>query len=125
MNDNISQEMWQEFCQTTNTDINMRHDIWKFCDGSVFADKLANLVLFVTKAATASTKFAYEMDGDELPSVILFNNNETVCIIRDVKVTVVPFDQVSAEHAYKEGEDDRSLEKWREVQRCAFMSDYR
>lgn len=46
------------------------------------------------------------------------------CIIRDMKVSVVPFDQVSVEHAYKEGEDDRSLEKWREVHRRAFSPDY-
>ena len=31
------------------------------------------------------------------------------CVIRDTKVSVVPFHQVSPEHAYKEGEGDRSL----------------
>ena len=46
------------------------------------------------------------------------------CIIRDVKVSVVPFHQIREEHAYKEGEDDRSLEKWREVHRRAFTPDY-
>lgn len=40
-------------------------------------------------------------------------------------MTVVPFEQVSAEHAYKEGEDDRSLSKWREVHRRAFAPDYK
>ena len=30
-------------------------------------------------------------------------------------VEVVPFDEVDEEHAYLEGEGDRSLEYWREV----------
>ena len=124
------EKMWQEFCHKTNTDSNTRHDIWKFCDGGIFADELAHLVLSGTKTATASAKIAFDMSGDELPdvgtySVILFDNDEAACVIRDVKVSVVPFLQVSAEHAYKEGEDDRSLEKWKEVHRRAFTPDYR
>lgn len=122
--------MWRAYCNATNTNINTRHDIWKFCGGGIFADELANLVLAGIKTATASTKLAYEMDGDELPevgtySVILFDNDEAACIIRNLKVSVVPFNQVSAEHAYKEGEDDRSLEKWREVHLRAFTPDYK
>ena len=121
--------MWQEFCRTTNTDENTPHDIWKFCGSGEFADGLANLVLAGVKTATASTKLAFDMDGDELPnvgaySVVLFDNDEAACVIRDVKVSVVPFNQVSAEHAYKEGEDDRSLEQWRQVHLRAFTPDY-
>lgn len=123
------EEMWQVFCHNTNTDITTRHDIWKFCGGGEFADQLAYLVLDGIKTATASAKIAYDLYGEELPdagtySVILFDNEEAACIIRDVKVSVVPFHRVSEEHAYKEGEDDRSLEKWREVHRRAFTPDY-
>ena len=50
---------------------------------------------------------------------------EAACIIRDTKVSVVPFNQVSADHAFKEGEDNRSLKKWREVHRRAFTPDYK
>ena len=123
------EKMWQAFCRTTNTDENTPHDTWKFCGGGVFADELANLVLAGVKTATASTKLAFEMDWEALPcagaySVILFDNDEAACVFRDVKVSVVPFNQVSAEHAYKEGEDNRSLEKWREVHLRAFTPDY-
>ena len=38
-----------------------------------------------------------------------------VCVIQTHKVTVVPFSEVTAEHAYKEGEGDKSLDYWREV----------
>ena len=114
------EKMWQDYCLSTNTDINTKHDTWKFCGGGEFADQLANLVLSGTKTATASTRISYETEGEELPrvgaySVILFDNNVAACIIKNVKVSIVPFNQVSAEHAFKEGEDDRSLEKWREV----------
>lgn len=81
------------------------------------------------KTAASSAKIAYETAGEALPSagtysVILFDNDEAACIIRNTKVSVVPFDEVSAEHAAREGEDDRSLEKWREVHRRAFTPDY-
>ena len=56
--------------------------------------------------------------------VFFFDNEEAACVIRDTKASVVPFDQVNAEHAYKEGEDDCSLEKRREVHRRAFAPDY-
>ena len=121
--------MWQAYCRAAKINPNIRHDLWKFCGGGVFADELANLVLAGVKTATASTKLAYELEGEDLPetgtcSVILFDNEEAACVIRDTKVSVIPFDQVNAEHAYKEGEDDRSLEKWREVHRRAFAPDY-
>ena len=88
------------------------------------------MVLSGTKTATASTRISYETEGEELPrvgaySVILFDNNVAACIIKNVKVSIVPFNQVSAEHAFKEGEDDRSLEKWREVHQRAFTPDYK
>lgn len=121
--------MWEAYCCKTSTNRNARHDIWKFCGGGAVADELANLVLAGIKTATASTKLAYELGGENLPevgtySVILFDNEEAACIIRDTKVSVVPFNQVSADHAFKEGEDNRSLNKWREVHRRAFTPDY-
>lgn len=121
--------MWQTYCRAANIDSKQRHDIWKFCGGGAAADELAHLVLAGVKTATASTKLAYEIEKEDLPvigtySVILFDNEKAACIIRDTKVTIVPFRQVSAEHAYKEGEDDRSLHKWREVHRRAFAPDY-
>ena len=122
-------EMWQRFCQNNNIDENTPHDQWKFCGGGPFADELANLALQGIKTATASAKIAFENEHEPIPvagsySVILFDNEEAACIIQDVKVSIVTFDQVSEEHAYKEGEDDRSLEKWREVHKRAFTPDY-
>ena len=72
------------------------------------------------KTATCSAYDLYEIEGEPIPeageySVILDSKDEAVCIIRTTKVTVIPFNAVSEEHAFKEGEGDRSLEYWREV----------
>lgn len=56
---------------------------------------------------------------------MIYGSFAAACIIRDTKVSVVPFNQVSAYHAFKEGEDNRSLKKWREVHRRAFTPDYK
>lgn len=38
-----------------------------------------------------------------------------MCIIQTLKVCVTEFNQVSEEHAFKEGEGDWSLDYWRKV----------
>ena len=46
--------------------------------------------------------------------VVLDSKDQAVCIIEITKVSVQPFHQVSADHAYKEGEGDKSLAYWRQ-----------
>lgn len=60
--------------------------------------------------ATSSTLLSYQQEGVDPPeagcySVILFDNKEAACIIRDTHVSIVPFNQVSERHAYLESED--------------------
>lgn len=91
--------------------------MWSF---GVEADLLARLVVIGEKTATASAYPLYELENETLPtigaySVILDSNDNAICIIQTEKVTVVPFDEVTAEHAYKEGEGDKSLGFWRKV----------
>ena len=88
-------------------------------------DLLAHLVVTGEKTATASAYPLYELENEPLPkvgsySVILDSKNNAVCIIQTKKVTVVPFCDVSAEHAYKEGEGDKTLDYWREVHEKVF-----
>ena len=40
-------------------------------------------------------------------------------------MSLVPFNEVSAEHAYQEGEGTGTLEEWREIHKRAFTPDYR
>ena len=81
------------------------------------------------KTATASSAIAYRTENEPFPeagclSVILFDSGEAACVIRDTKISVVPFDKVSAEHAFKEGEGDRSLGYRRAVHEAFFAPDY-
>ena len=58
-------------------------------------------------------------------SVVLDSKDGAVCIIQTTKVYVVPFDEVSEEHAFKEGEGDRSLQYWRRVHEEFFKDEFR
>ena len=91
-------------------------------------DGLAQLVLSGEKTATCSALCFYEMDNERLPaqgdiSVILNSKDEAVCIIETTKVYISRFDQVTASHALKEGEGDKSLEYWRKVHEEFFTNE--
>lgn len=110
------QEMWNKYKQI-NPSIGDEIDAWAF---GVEADLLADLVLKGEKTATASAYDLYAVDNDPLPQegsfdVVLDSQDQAVCIIEITKVSVQPFKQVSADHAYKEGEGDKSLAYWRQV----------
>jgi len=92
---------------------------WAFGgDGDVeLASDLLALILAGTKTATASALWEYG-PKDPIPaagelSIILDGVGKPRAVIRTTSVEIVPFDQVSAEHAYLEGEGDRTLESWR------------
>lgn len=109
-------ELWKNFI-TKNDLADHEYEAWAF---GMDADLLAHLVEIGVKTATASAYPLYESENEPLPaageySVILDSKDNAVCIIQTKKVSVVPFNEVTAEHAYKEGEGDRSLDYWREV----------
>ena len=115
------QEMWNAYKQI-NPSIGDEIDAWAF---GVEADLLADLVLKGEKTATASAYDLYAVDNDPLPQegtfdVILDSQDQAVCIVEVTKVSVQPFHQVSADHAYKEGEGDKSLAYWRQVHEEVF-----
>ena len=110
------QEMWNKYKQI-NPSIGDEIDAWAFGEES---DLLADLVLKGEKTATASAYDLYALEGESLPQegtfdVILDSQNQAVCIVEITRVSVQPFNQVSAQHAYKEGEGDKSLTYWRQV----------
>ena len=109
-------DLWEAFVTNNNLE-DCGYEAWAF---GVEADLLAHLVAIGEKTATASAYPLYELEKEPLPktgaySVILYSNDNGVCVIQTQKVTVVPFGEVTAEHAYKEGEGDKSLDYWREV----------
>lgn len=91
---------------------------WAFGDNPRLADELLALVLSGIKTGTAQNYELVEAKGLPLPfvgglSVLLDSGGQPRAIIETTKVEVVPFGEVTAEFAYSEGEDDRSLESWR------------
>lgn len=93
---------------------------WAFGATPEEADELLALVLAGTKTATASALWDYEAEGEQPPqvgalSIVLDGAGHPRALLETTEVTVVPFDEVSAEHAFDEGEGDRSLAHWREV----------
>lgn len=115
------QEMWNKYKQI-NPSIGDEIDAWAF---GVEVDLLANLVLKGEKTATASAYDLYAVDNEPLPregtfDIILDSQNQAVCIVEITKVSVQPFSQVSADHAYKEGEGDKTLVYWRQVHEDCF-----
>ncbi|QIK62870.1 ASCH domain-containing protein [Leucobacter viscericola] len=92
---------------------------WAFGATPAHADELLGLVLEGVKTGTASSLWDYEESGDPLPhvgelSIILDSAGEPRALIETTSIREVPFDEVDAEHAFSEGEGDRTLADWRQ-----------
>ena len=119
-------EMWEKYLSGHPWDHDKTYEAW--CFGSDTPDKLAELTASGIKTATASAYPFYEYENCALPkageyNVILRTDGTASCIIQTAHVAVVPFMQVTKEHAYKEGEGDRSLAYWRTVHAKAFTDE--
>lgn len=91
-------------------------------------DRLAKLVYNGTKTATSSAYDLYE-PTEYMPEVgdyniILDSQENPICITKTLVTEVIPFNLVSAEHAYHEGEDSRTLAEWRQVHEDFFTKEY-
>lgn len=116
-----AEEMWIEY-KKTKEDIEDKYEAWSF---GVNADLLADLVVRGEKTATASAYALYEIENESLPNVgahniILDSQNKAICITQTTKVYVVKFKEVSKEHAFKEGEGDKSLSYWKKCHKDFF-----
>lgn len=116
-----AEQMWNEY-KKINNNIGDEYQSWSF---GVDADLLAELVVKGEKTATSSAYPLYEIANEDLPTVgtydiILNSSDEAICIIQTTKVYVVPFGEVTDDHAIKEGEGDKSLDFWRDVHREFF-----
>jgi uncharacterized protein YhfF len=100
---------------------------WSFGGTPEQADALLELVLAGTKTATASALWDYEHDEEALPepgslSIVLDGSGRPRALIAITAVAVEPFAAVDAEHAFLEGEGNRSLAYWREVHERFFTT---
>ena len=129
MSDSTSR-LWDAYLDSGSQDAadaaGATYSAWQFGYGVEQGDRLLACVLDGPKRATAGALWAYEAEGELVPapgdhSVILDGHGVARCVIRTTQVDIVPFDQVSAEFAYDEGEGNRSLEYWRDVHWTYFV----
>ena len=118
-----AQQMWKLFSE--GKQIEAECEAWAFGDAP---DELARLVLEGEKTGTSSAHIWYELESEPLPkpgeySVILDAKGEAICVIQTTKVYVTTFDQMTEEHAWKEGEGDKSLTYWRNVHKNFFTKE--
>ncbi|MCH3904404.1 MAG: ASCH domain-containing protein [Lactobacillus sp.] len=126
--DDQLKKYWQAFCKKHNLLLSTPVDAWTFGATDADADKLSQLVNGGIKTATTSAYELYEKD-EPLPqageySIILNSQGEPICVIQDKCVEIIPYNLISAEHAYHEGEGDRSYQYWRQVHDEFFTREY-
>jgi len=111
-------EMWDKYISISGKSINTPYESWHFCNNEADANELAKLTLLGIKRATASLYKSFEAENEPIPKIgdliVITNwNSEAVCIIEVKKVEILPFKDITKEHAQIEGEGDKSLEYWR------------
>ena len=110
------EKFWKKFIVKNNIK-SCEYEAWSF---GMEADLLSKLVSYGEKTATSSAYPLYKLKNKPLPKVgnyniILNSKGKPVCITQTKKVYIKKFCEVTIEHAYKEGEGDKSLEFWRSV----------
>jgi uncharacterized protein YhfF len=121
MNEEKIERFWQAYLAQTADEAAEREQYVAeyFGDNPRLGDELGRLIVQGVKTATCSALWEWEAEGSPLPEVglktiVLNGREEPLCIIETTEVTIRPFQDVDAQFAYEEGEDDRSLESWRE-----------
>ncbi|WP_430788905.1 ASCH domain-containing protein [Virgibacillus flavescens] len=112
--------MWERYIQSLPeaSRKGKEYTSWAFGDGPLMARELADLVKNGEKTGTCSLFSFYEAENEPMPFVGELNiitdwNNEAEVITETTNVQVLPFNEVSAEFAAKEGEGDKSYEYWK------------
>lgn len=88
---------------------------WKFAGDKESCNELFNLV---KKGIKTATSYLYLNDRDlfqEEYSILTDYDSKEEILIKTTKIYKEKFINVTKEHAYKEGEGDRSLEYWKSI----------
>ena len=95
---------------------------WHFGDNKKMADELFNLVLKGEK--TATSYLYYKNNKLNQGFSILTNWDKTKKIILETtKIYKTTFDKVTKEHAFKEGEKDKTLKSWQTIHKKFFKKE--
>jgi uncharacterized protein YhfF len=125
MSTETPQQMWRSFLEVNPEAAGMEYESWHFCENRKDADELARLTLNGIMRATASLYAGCEAEREPLPVsathiVITDWDGNALCIIRTTDVEVLPFGEITEEHARTEGEGDKSLAYWGAAHMNAF-----
>ncbi|MBK3496372.1 ASCH domain-containing protein [Viridibacillus sp. YIM B01967] len=116
-----AQTYWNEYWG--NRDSPSSVSAWMFGDTS---DRLAEQVITGVKTATCSGHVFYELENKPLPmideyGIILNSEEQPVAIIKTVKVSLIPFNEVTKEFAIAEG--DGTYQNWKDIHVNYFSSE--
>jgi uncharacterized protein YhfF len=121
MNEEQLEQYWQAYLATLPTPASSvgTYDTGQFGDSSTLADELSSLILKGIKTATCSALWEWEAEGIQLPeigikTIVLDGKSNPTCIIETTEIVIRSFSEVDLQFAYEEGENDRSLESWRQ-----------
>ena len=128
MSDKIK-KYWEKFCKEKNISIDTKYEAWSFGNTKEMADELVDLVNKVIKTATTGAYDLYEED-EEIPKVgeyniILDGSGEPICITITREVYILEYNLISSNHAFLEGEGDRSYEYWKKVHDEYFTEEFK
>lgn len=111
-----AEELWLEYKQI-NPSVTEIAEAYYFCSDRESASHLLDLVLKGEKRGTSSFKKGYEIDKEPFPKVgdycvITDFDGNAYCIVKTIRVEIVPFNQAPVEFSQIEGEGDKSFKYW-------------
>ena len=94
-------------------------------DSPQLADELGELIVQGVKTATCSALWEWEAEGNPIPktgylTIALDGRGEPLCVVETIEISIHKYNEVDADFAREEGEDDLSLDYWREAHRNYF-----
>ncbi|MGB3160670.1 MAG: ASCH domain-containing protein [Carnobacterium sp.] len=121
-----AKQLWERFIEENPEYRNETYVAWQY---GVVPDELADLTVRGIKTATSSAYECYSLEDEALPkigewSIILDSKDDARCLTRTTAVSIVPYNEVTSEHAFKEGEGDRSLAYWKDVHKEFYSKVY-
>jgi len=116
-------DLWQNFLQTQPDPAEAERRFYEsfyFSSTEALANELAGLVVKGIKTATSALLWEIEAENKPLVqpgnySIVTDWDKNPVCIMETTEVRLVPFKEVDARFAYDYGEEERTLEWWREA----------
>jgi uncharacterized protein YhfF len=110
---------WAEFCERHGVPVTTPYQAWHFADSAELAHELIELVVHADKRATAGLGFMHDKHPELAPVLGGYNvltefDGTPRAVTRTTYVARLAFEDVDAQFAWDEGEDERTLESWRQ-----------